>query len=88
MADMAVIKTGGKQYKVKVGDSLKIEKLSPETKKIEFDDILGGKKVAATLTSDGRFAKVRILKFRPKKRYKRVRGHVQKYSSIKIESIK
>ncbi len=88
MADMAVIKTGGKQYKVKVGDSLKIEKLPTETKKIEFDDILGGKKVAATLTGDGRFAKVRILKFRPKKRYKRVMGHVQRYSAIKIESIK
>lgn len=82
---IAVIKTGGKQYKVRVGDSLKVEKLSQ--KSLEFVDLLGGKKVIAKVESEGKLPKVRILKFKAKKRYKRVRGHRQHYSLIKIEKI-
>lgn len=88
MAEIAVIKTGGKQYKVAVGQTVKVEKLPKDTKKLDFEDILGGKKVSAAVVGEGRYDKVRVLKFRPKKRYKRVNGHVQGYSSIKIESIK
>ncbi len=84
---IAVIKTGGKQYKVQENDIIKVEKL-PKGAKLEFDDILYGKKVKAELIKEGRHPKVRILKFRPKKRYKRVRGHIQQYSQIKITSIK
>ena len=83
--DFAIIKTGGKQYKVRVGDSLKVEKLSE--KRLEFVDLLNGKKVLAKVEDEGKSPKVRILKFKDKKRYKRVRGHRQRYSLIKIEKI-
>ncbi|MFA6492973.1 MAG: 50S ribosomal protein L21 [Patescibacteria group bacterium] len=89
--NFAIIKTGGKQYKVKVGDVLKVEKLtldeSSKENELKFDDILGGKVVTATRVLDGRLPKVRILKFRPKKRYKKVTGHRQSFSQIKIEKI-
>jgi len=85
--DFAIIKTGGKQYKVSAGDTLKIEKVDSK-KTIEFDDIYAGKKVFASIVSQGRYPKVKIFKFKPKKRYQRTRGHVQKYTLIKIESIK
>lgn len=87
MAEFAVIKTGGKQYKVQVGDIIKVEKL-PDKKAVEFSDLMAGKKVKASIISQGRFPKVRILKFHRRKRYKRNRGHRQSYSEIKIESIK
>jgi len=89
MADFAVIKTGGKQYKVKIGDIIKVEKLSSPAvgEKLEFDDIFGGKKVTAVILSEGKEKKVRILKQRAKKRYKRVQGHRQTLSQIKIEKI-
>jgi len=86
MAEIAVIKTGGKQYKVQVGDIIKVEKLSE--KKAEFTDLLNGKKVSTLIVGEGRHPKVRVLKFKPKKRYKRVNGHIQDFSLIKIESIK
>lgn len=89
--EFAVIKTGGKQYKVKAGDVLKIEKLPslPEKKdkNLQFKDILEGKTVTASLVLEGRSPKIRILKFHPKKRYKRVTGHRQHFSQIKIEKI-
>ena len=81
----AIIKTGGKQYKVKIGSVFKVEKLSKEN--LEFKDILFGKTVTASLVSEGRFPKVRVLKFHPKKRYKRVLGHRQNFTQIKIEKI-
>ena len=92
MSDFAIIKTGGKQYKVKVGDTLKVEKI-PELadqkgSKIELTDILGGKKVSAKVLETKKYPKVRILKFKAKKRYKRNKGHRQAYSEIKIEEIK
>ena len=87
MTEIGVIKTGGKQYKVSTGDTLKVETISDTSKKLEFEDILGGKKVTASIIGEGRHPKVRILKFKPKKRYKRVRGHIQNFSLIKIESI-
>ena len=82
---IAVIKTGGKQYKVSEGDIIKVEKVIE--KKLEFDDILNGKKVTATVVSEGRLNKIRILKFHAKKHYRRVNGHRQSYSEIKIEKI-
>jgi len=89
MSDFAVIKTGGKQYKVKIGDIIKIEKISVSDKRlIEFNDIFNNKKVTAKLVSEGKLPKVRILKFHRRKRYKKNVGHRQPYSLIKIESIK
>lgn len=93
---IAVIKSGGKQYKVQENDIIKVEKLSEKSVKggsasggkVEFTDLLNGKKVIATVTSQGKHPKVKIFKFHPKKRYKRTKGHSQQYSVIKIESIK
>lgn len=112
MAEFAIIKTGGKQYKVKVGDILrieklacilpptrsenkvkagdilKIEKLSNDKDKVEFDDILFGKKVSAKILKDMKNPKVVILKHHPKKRYHKTQGHRQIMTEIRIESIK
>lgn len=88
MAEIAVIKTGGKQYKVEEGKKIKIEKLDTQEKNITFDDILNGQKVTAKIIGEGKDKKVEVLKFRAKKRYKRVVGHRQHYMEIQIESIK
>jgi large subunit ribosomal protein L21 len=87
MSDFAIIKTGGKQYKVKVNDKIKVEKLEAKDT-LEFDDILFGKKVTAKIIANGKAEKVKILKQHPKKRYKRVNGHRQLYSEIEIINIK
>ncbi|EKD56172.1 MAG: hypothetical protein ACD_58C00283G0002 [uncultured bacterium] len=85
---IAVIKTGGKQYKVQENDIIKVEKLdNSEAEKLEFDDILGGKKVIATILSNEKSKKVRVVKFKNKTGYHRVYGHRQPVTKIKIEKI-
>jgi len=88
MAEIAVIKTGGKQYKVQVKDELAIEKIATKVgEKIEFDDILGGKKVKAVVLEHFRGPKIKILKFKLKARYTKRMGHRQDMTKIKIETI-
>ena len=85
---IAIIKTGGKQYKVKAGDVLEVEKLSETGKKtLEFTDLLAGKKVEATIEKQTKGPKVRIFKYKSKSKYRRTTGHRQKYSQIKIDKI-
>lgn len=85
---IAVIKTGGKQYKVKEGDILNIELLNETKKSMEFDDILAGKKISAELVNDKiKGPKIKILKFKNKTRYIKRMGHRQKYTQIKITKI-
>lgn len=104
--EFAVILTGGKQYTVRVGDTLKIEKLAGEHKegdKIIFDRVLlvdNGKdttigtpyissaKVEATYVKTARTAKILVLRFRQKSRYRKVNTHRQPFAVIKIEAIK
>ena len=99
----AVIKTGGKQYRVSEGDSLKIEKLeTAEGADVEFDQVLmvgdgdqvtvgaplvDGGKVTATIESHGRGDKVRIFKMRRRKNSRRHMGHRQWYTQVKITGI-
>jgi len=99
----AVIKTGGKQYRVSEGDSLKIEKLeTAEGADVEFDQVLmvgdgdqvtvgaplvDGGKVTATIESHGRGDKVRIFKMRRRKNSRRSMGHRQWYTQVKITAI-
>ncbi len=100
----AVIFTGGKQYRVKEGDVLRVEKLGlEEGSKIDFDEILmtsngedikvgtpnvKGAKVSAEVMSNGRSKKVKIIKFRRRKHSMTQMGHRQSYSEIKIKKIK
>ena len=99
----AVIKTGGKQYKVKASEILKIEKLNKENSgKIEFNEVLAygndktlelgapiikGAKVEAELIKNGKNRTILVFKKRRRKNSRRKNGHRQKYSLIKINKI-
>jgi len=99
----AVIQTGGKQYRVKQGDVVKVETLSADAgQQIEFDKVLmvqtdsglkvgkpfiDGGKVTATIKAHGRHPKVKIVKFRRRKHYMKQAGHRQNYTEIQITGI-
>ena len=99
----AVIKTGGKQYLVSKGQKLKVEKLETgENKEVVFDDVLlyfddknfklgnpivSGVKVNAEVLSQGRAKKGIVFRYKPKKRYKKKKGHRQHYTEIQIKKI-
>ena|SRR5207245_6965668 len=96
----AVIVSGGKQYLVKKDDVLEIELVGDE-KKLEFDALLlidgsdvkvgqphvAGAKVTAEVLGEVKGEKIKVLKFKAKKRVKRLTGHRQHYSEIKITKI-
>lgn len=100
----AVIKTGGKQYRVAEGQTLNIETLPLEVgAKVDFDQVLlvangddvkagaplvKGAKVTAEVVLHGRGKKVNILKFRRRKHHMKRQGHRQNFTQVKIESIK
>jgi large subunit ribosomal protein L21 len=99
----AVIKTGGKQYKVAPGEKLKIESLPAEVgSTVSFDEVLmiangdqqkfgapivAGGKVTAEVVAHGRGEKIRIIKHRRRKNYHREQGHRQNYTEVKIKDI-
>lgn len=99
----AVIQTGGKQYRVSEGDTVKIEKLTAEAgDSVDFeqvlmvadgDDVKVGKpylasgKVTATVESHGRAKKVKIIKFRRRKHHMKRQGHRQWFTAVKITGI-
>ncbi len=99
----AVINTGGKQYRVSEGTIVRIEKLEAEEgSTVEFDQVLlvgsgadvqvgkplvAGAKVTATVEKHGKGDKVRIVKFRRRKHYKREKTHRQHYTLIKVTGI-
>lgn len=99
----AVVKTGGKQYKVAQGEYLKVEKLEGnEGDTVELNDVLmiadgdklkigtpllDGGKVTATIKSHGRGKKVEIMKFRRRKHHQKKTGHRQYYTEIEITAI-
>ena len=99
----AIVATGGKQYRVKEGETLRVEKLFAEAgESVELDKVLlvgegedvkigapylDGAKVTATVTANGRGDKVKIIKFRRRKHSRRQAGHRQSYTEIQITSI-
>jgi large subunit ribosomal protein L21 len=99
----AVIKTGGKQYRVAKGETLKIEKLkADEGASIDFNDVLmiadgdqitlgnpliDGSKVTATVKSHGRAKKIEIIKFKRRKHHRKQMGHRQYYTEVEITDI-
>ena len=101
MSKIAIIKTGGKQYKVQVGDTLKVEKLDVEAgKNVKLDTLLIadganleigrpslGDKVEAEVVGAGKGDKVTVVKYKSKTRYKRTVGHRQRYTELKVTKI-
>lgn len=99
----AIIKTGGKQYRISVGDKLKVETLEADagaqvtlTEVLAISDdqglkvgnpTLAGATVTATVLSHGRGDKVRIFKFRRRKHSMKSGGHRQNYTELKIDAI-
>jgi len=99
----AVIKTGGKQYKVAPGETLTVEQLPADVgAQIVLDQVLmigdgesvrlgrpvvDGATVKATVVGHGRGEKVRIFKMRRRKHYRKQQGHRQNYTEIKIDDI-
>ena len=96
----AVIKTGGKQYRVAPGDTLRIEKAAHEEGTIEFSDVVAvsteaGKfaenlkdaKVTAEVLSEGRGDKILVFHYKRKKQYKKLQGHRQSFVEVKIKEI-
>ena len=99
----AVIKTGGKQYRVTAGETLKIESVGGEVGSgIVLDKVLmvgngdnvsvgkpllAGATVSATIVSNGRHDKVKIFKMRRRKHYQKHQGHRQNYTEIRIDGI-
>ena len=85
---IAVIKTGGKQYKVQVGQELLVERLGKKDETKQLPDLLSGKIVIIKILDETKGKKVNTFKFHRRKRYRRNLGHRQGYSKIKIEQIK
>ena len=99
----AVIKTGGKQYRVAPGENIKIEQLQADVgATIVLDQVLmvadgeavkvgtptvAGAKVSATVVSHGRGPKIRIFKMRRRKHYQKTQGHRQNYTEIRVDAI-
>lgn len=99
----AVVATGGKQYKVKEGDVLRVEKLAGEIgSEIAFDQILmtsdgenvnvgqpvlEGAQVKGHIVEQGKHSKIIVFKYKRRKRYRRKQGHRQPYTAVKIDAI-
>ena len=99
----AVIKTGGKQYKVAPGEKLKVEQIPADVgASVILDQVLmvgegdsvrlgqptvAGAKVTATVVAQGRGEKVKIFKMRRRKHYQKHQGHRQNFTELKIEAI-
>jgi len=99
----AVIQTGGKQYRVKSGEQVKVEMLPAEVgAAVSFDRVLmlgegdgarvgapyvDGAKVKATVVAQGRGEKVRIYKLRRRKHYAKTQGHRQSFTEVRIDEI-
>jgi large subunit ribosomal protein L21 len=97
----AVIRTGGKQYRVAPGDVVKIESVvsDSETKTVEFSDVLAVSgdpgtmakpataKVTAEVLGEGRGDKILVFHLKRKKQYKKLQGHRQNFTEVRIKAI-
>ncbi|MCQ2580792.1 MAG: 50S ribosomal protein L21 [Alphaproteobacteria bacterium] len=98
MANFAIFQTGGKQYRVRAGDTIKVEKINAESD-VEFDKVLmlddkigtpyvDGARVIATVVEQKRDDKVLVFKKKRRQNYRRTRGHRQYITVLKIKEIK
>ena len=95
----AVIRTGGKQYRVAPGDVVKIESVASENETIEFSDVLAVSgdsgtvakpstaKVTAEVLGEGRGDKILVFHLKRKKQYKKLQGHRQNFTEVRIKAI-
>ena len=96
----AVIRAGGKQYRVAPGDVIRVEKMPAENGSIEFTDVLAvsaqpgqvakpesGARVVGTVVEEGRGDKILVFHFKRKKQYKKLQGHRQQFTAIRISEI-
>ena len=96
----AVIRTGGKQYRVTPGDTLRIETAAHDNGAIEFGEVLAvsgqagkfeqqlaGARVLGTVVSEGRGEKIFVFKLKRKKQYKKMQGHRQNFVEVRINEI-
>jgi large subunit ribosomal protein L21 len=99
----AIIRSGGKQYRVKAGEQVRVEALAAEVgSTVSLEEVLlvgtgdgvkvgaplvSGAKIKATVVSHGRGDKVKIFKLRRRKHYQKTQGHRQSYTEIRIDDI-
>ena len=99
----AIIRAGGKQYRVEQGDTIYVETLAtPAGEKVRLQEVLlvGGDSgaqvgaphvanaaVVATVLEQGRDHKIRVFKYKKRKHYRRTRGHRQSYTALRIDTI-
>jgi large subunit ribosomal protein L21 len=95
----AVIRTGGKQYRVAPGDVVKIESVPSENQTVEFTDVLAfsgepgsvvkpaSAKVTAEVVGEGRGNKILVFHLKRKKQYKKMQGHRQNFTEVRIKAI-
>lgn len=99
----AIVKAGGKQYRVQAGDTIYVERLvAPVGDKVTLGDVLliggdgdvrvGSPRVEAaavvgTVLEQGRDHKIRVFKYKKRKHYRRTRGHRQSYTAVRIDAI-
>ncbi len=100
----AVIRSGGKQYRVSQGASLRVEKLAGEVgSSITLDDVLmigvegdikvgtpnvDGAQITGTIVAQGRGEKIRVFKMKRRKGYRRTKGHRQDYTEIRVDELR
>ncbi len=100
----AVVRSGGKQYRVNQGGSLRVEKLPGEVgSSITLDDVLmiggdgdvkigtprvDGAQITGTIVAQGRGQKIRVFKMKRRKGYRRSQGHRQDYTEIRVDEIR
>ena len=103
MSDYAIVHTGGKQYRIRAGDVIRVETIAgDEGDLVELEDVrmisidgevevgspqVSGAKVTAQIVGAGRGPKVTVLRYKPKTRYRRKNGHRQPYTDLRITSI-
>lgn len=96
----AVIRAGGKQYRVAPGDVIRVEKTPASNGKVEFTDVLavsgqegqigrpqGAAKVTGSVVEEGRADKILVFHFKRKKQYKKLAGHRQPFTAVRITEI-
>ena len=99
----AIIRTGGKQYRVKPGDVVRVERLEGEVgAKVSLGEVLfvagegeprvgqpllDGVSVLGTVLEQDRDAKIRVFKYKKRKHYRRTRGHRQSFTAVRIDAV-